>query len=573
VLAIATHPGPRPHGIAVEHRLPITPPSVLGQQLTTAVVPAQPKSHFCAAPQLCAAGSQPIVPVSAGAVSAGPSPPGPASTVTALVPPHAVAASATTAASTNARARSHLTTPLYRRMVRLRRMLRQGGHLAAAARALLAVACIGIGAGVGGCGKGAEKNPDGGDGSLTMFDTGISDAPATGVRAFDVVAVLRADGSTSLPPTNRFTLVQDLSALRMIAGGSGRGAVVGVTTGDGRTFRSTGGFAVGTDNTDACSGPLDVRYDSFEVTLTDSSLTGTAFGNATISCGDCSFMVPFTATLTGTRDKMLPTLRASGPPLVTPFDSFGLVASEPLPVTATAKLVADDGATIDLVPQIVSGDVPFIAAFAKPDVVLRAGLGYVVALDGLVDFAGQSDKVGPPLRLTSFVAAPIVPEDGFESVTGGVLGGAMVMTAGALPAIAGNTSLYLGTKGAPGLDAPNGRSLMVRLARQAGDTKLRFSYRLVAPQATTSVSALVRVGSEGASPGDPTYAIGDMSNGTEKLTVGGSPVFASLAAVIELPLPADATDDVLFVIAPNTIFCFPGGTPNTGILVDDVRVE
>ena len=40
VAAVAMHPVPRPHGIAfVEHRLPITPPSVLGQQPTTAVVP------------------------------------------------------------------------------------------------------------------------------------------------------------------------------------------------------------------------------------------------------------------------------------------------------------------------------------------------------------------------------------------------------------------------------------------------------------------------------------------------------------------------------------------------------
>ena len=44
-----------------------------------------------------------------------------------------------------------------------------------------------------------------------MVDTGTLDVPGAGVRAYDVVAVLRADGSTSLPPTNRFTLVQDLA--------------------------------------------------------------------------------------------------------------------------------------------------------------------------------------------------------------------------------------------------------------------------------------------------------------------------------------------------------------------------
>jgi hypothetical protein len=147
------------------------------------------------------------------------------------------------------------------------------------------------------------------------------------------------------------------------------------------------------------------------------------------------------------------------------------------------------------------------------------------------------------------------------------------MTGGVLPAIAGNTSLYLGTKGAPALDAPNGRSLALRLPRQAGDTKVRFSYRLVAVQPVTAVSAMVRVGSEGASPGDALYVIGDMSSSTEKLIVGGMPVFASLAAVMEVPLPADARASVLFVIAPNGVFCFPGGTMSTGILIDDVRVE
>ena len=99
-----------------------------------------------------------------------------------------------------------------------------------------------------------------------MVNTGTLDAPGAGVRAYDVVAVLHADGSTSLPPTNRFALVQDLTPLRMIAGGNGRGAVVGVTTSNGRTFRSTGGFAVGDDSPSVCSGPEDVFYNSFEVT-------------------------------------------------------------------------------------------------------------------------------------------------------------------------------------------------------------------------------------------------------------------------------------------------------------------
>ena len=222
-----------------------------------------------------------------------------------------------------------------------------------------------------GCGKGAQKNPDGGDGSLNP------DAPATAWRSFDVVAVLAADGSTAIPPTNRFTLVQDLTALRVIAGGNGRATVVPVTTGDGRTFRSGGSFTVGDMTMDACSGPQEVRYDSFQVTVTGESLTGTATGAASISCGDCSFFVPVTATLTGTADKTVPTLRAAGARAATPFDPIWLSASEPLPAGVTAKLLADDGASIDLVPQILDGDLPVVVAFYKPDIILRAGQGYV----------------------------------------------------------------------------------------------------------------------------------------------------------------------------------------------------
>ena len=64
-----------------------------------------------------------------------------------------------------------------------------------------------------------------------------------------------------------------------------------------------------------------------------------------------------------------------------------------------------------------------------------------------------------------------------------------------------------------------------------------------------------------------------MATPTEKLTVGGKLVFASVAAEMEVPLPADATDHVLFVIAPNNIFCFPGGSSSEGVLLDDLRLE
>jgi hypothetical protein len=593
VLAIVTHPVPAAHGIAAAHAVPGVPPSAPGRQLTAAMVPSQPKSHFMPVPQVCAAGSQPTTPVSTGA-----SPPDPASAPTApFFPPHAADRIDTAAANTSAAFLSPLTAQDYiagastfgyprTSMSRFsqapaakRSWFTGGTMLATLAEAmfqpttqtsrLAGAVVVLLASWSAGCGKNGTAKPNNGDGSVTT-----PDAPVTGMRSFDVVAVLRTDGASLLSPTNKFTLILDADGRRAIVGGNGRAEVVPLAASGSGRFTSATPFSVGDDKADPCSVPEDVRYDSFDVTVNGGSLTGTAIGAGTVSCGDCAFQVSFAATLTGTTDTTPPTLRPSGAQPANPFDPASLVASEPLPASATARLVADDGAVIDLVPQmVVKDDISIIISFSKPDVVLRAGQGYVVPLDGLVDFAGLSDRVGPPLRLTSFLDAPTVPEDGFESASGTTLGGAMVMTAGALPAIAGNTSLYIGGKGAPALDAAGGRSLMVRLAKQAGDSKLRFSYRVVSLQSGASFYGALRVGSEGASPGPAVYSIGDATTPRETLTVAGQTVYASTAAVMEQPLPADATGEVLVVVAPSSSACFFGPVMNIGLLIDDLRLE
>jgi hypothetical protein len=434
------------------------------------------------------------------------------------------------------------------------------------ASVLSGVLCLGAAAWSAGCGSSARASADGGPVN--------PDGSAGGERSFDVVAVLSGGAPGSgLPATNSFTLVLDADASLAIAGGDGYGNVVDVRSSDGRSFSSTEPFVVGVDP-GACSGAQSLTYDKFNVTVTGGSLTGNASGSALVSCGDCNLRISFSAMLSGTADTTLPTLQASGavPVPPSPFEGFTLVASEPLPTSASAKLLADDGAAIDLVPQVVDGAIPIVVAFRKPDVVLRAGEGYVVTLDGLVDFAGQSDTGGPPLRLTSFPEAPTVPQDGFESAAGATLGGAMVMTGGPLPAISGNTSLYIGASGAPGLDSSNGRTFMARLQRQPGDTKLRFSYRVVAPQAEYVFPGSMWVGSEGASPGQPVSVISSASS-VEGLTLAGQPAWATLTAELEANLPADATDTVLLVIEPNNLACSMVAVPRVGLLIDDVRLE
>jgi hypothetical protein len=419
----------------------------------------------------------------------------------------------------------------------------------------------------GGCGTGARAPADAGR------DTSSPDSLARGRRAFDVVAALTtATMDSEVPPTNSFTLVLDAEARVVIAGGEGTGVVVPVTSTDGRDFHSQGSFTVGGPPV-ACPAVTEVRYDSFEIAVRDDgSLGGTAQGAANVSCGDCGFDVAFTAALSGTPDVTPPVLHAAGLGSISAFDGFSLTATEPLPASATARLTGSAGASFDLVPQVVDGAIPLVVGFSKPDVVLPVGQGYVVAFDGLVDFAGLVDHTAP-LRLTSFPDAPLVPQDGFESATGNELGGALIMAAGQLPAISGNTSLYIGSMGAPLLGSPTARSLLVRLARPAGSTTLRFSYRVIGAQAQSFFSGVVGVGTEGRTPG-PTGSGFVSARATEPLTAGAQTLYASAVGTLEATLPDDAGDEVLVSVAQSSLGCSgPLQASTGGLLIDDLRLE
>jgi hypothetical protein len=119
--------------------------------------------------------------------------------------------------------------------------------------------------------------------------------------------------------------------------------------------------------------------------------------------------------------------------------------------------------------------------------------------------------------------------------------------------------------------------LTVRLARQAGDTKLLFSYRvvgsMVVAQAMSEFSAQLRVGSEGALVGGwLPNAWSVLTPGGEMLTVAGQSMVISPVAKMEVPLPADATDQVLFIIDSN-LRCAAPGAMGAGFLIDDLRLE
>ena len=271
---------------------------------------------------------------------------------------------------------------------------------------------------------------------------------------------------------------------------------------DGQTFRLPR-FSVGVVGI-SCSGLTTIDFDALTVTVTGSTLKGTGSGSAQISCGDCQFAVPFAATVAGVADVTPPALVAASDAIPTdPLQPFAVIATEPLPATATARLMASDGSHVDLVPMLTDGDPPLVVGFSKPDVVLPYGNGFVVTLDGLVDFAGLRGDPAVPLRLTTFGTPPLVPGDGFESTTAATVGGATVISDGPLAPITGTRSVYIGSAGAPSpTGAPVSTALRVRLAVQAGDTKLRFSYRSVLGRFLTArpSAATVALGSVGHKP-------------------------------------------------------------------------
>jgi hypothetical protein len=415
---------------------------------------------------------------------------------------------------------------------------------------------------LGGCGARGGAPVDGGaDGA----------APLSGRRSFDVVAGLGdAAVKANLSPTVAFTLVLDADAGRAIVGARGSAVVVAYTSKDGRRF-TVPQFSVGLPSSGQCAAASMLAFTSLDVTVSGSTLSGQAQGSARISCGDCQFDVPFEGPVTGAADATAPLLFPTTIP-ANPFQQFSLAASEPLPTTAKARLVGSDGSSFDLEPMVVPGDIPVVAIFTKPAVVLSANAEFEVDLGGLVDFAGLPGPADTPLRFAAFPAMPLVPPDGFESVTGADFGGATVISGGPLPPITGAHSVYFGGQGAP---APGGivvgSALRVRLAVPPGATKVAFSYQMVGQYAGSGFDGTINLGSVGRTPGSDTFTT--TPHGTQTTWPDGKIVYVTDVATKEIPLPADVTSELLLVIEPFGFGCGGPAPPAGGMLLDDLRVE
>jgi hypothetical protein len=416
-----------------------------------------------------------------------------------------------------------------------------------------------------GCGARGAK-PDAG----STTDGGVETA-SPGRRSFDVTAGLASDGGAQLPPTSSFTLVLEAAEGRIIVGALGASSVVPVTTDDGKTFRTTKAFSVGAGGQDACAGVTSVEYTSLEVTITAAGLQGKGSGNAQVSCGDCVFTVPFSAVLAGGADVTAPFLVLLGAGRVDPFTPFTVLASEPLPATAKARLVGSDGTEVELEPRVEPGVVPLVTGFDKPNVVLSFGGGHVVQLDGLVDFAGRAGTTDAGLRIAGSPTPPLAAEDGFESATGAAFASAAVVTDPTF-VIAGARSLYFGGSSAPplGTVAP-GAGLLVRLAVQPGDTMVRLSARGVSPTGETGFAGQINIGSVGRAA-QPSRGFTAFEPATGVRPPGGAELFLSPPKTFQWPLPDDVSGEVVVSITPTSFECGPAFMVS-GMLVDDLRVE
>lgn len=399
-----------------------------------------------------------------------------------------------------------------------------------------------------------------------------------GRRSFDVLATLRgaAGAGLDLPATASFTLVLDADAHLAIVGAKGRAATVAASSSDGRTFH-LGAFSIGgTRAADGCSIGTLIQFTSLDVTVSGASLSGQARGFGQISCGDCSFNVDFTAEVTGGPDVTTPFLSLSSGSTAGPFGQPFFIANEPLPTTARAWLQTVAGEKVELVPFTTEEEPSLVVAFRQPNV-LPASAGFTLQFDGLKDFAGLAGAAAPALRLDGF-AAPLVPEDGFESQTGAQIGGAAVLGPSApLMPIGGQVSVYVGNENAPAIPGSKfGPTLNVRLAVQPGDTKVRFSYRTVSAGAGLNV-ATVDVGAVGSAPAAP-LTIVSPPGGTSTPFLDGKVVLAVLMVsgieTQEIELPAGVTDEVVVSIQAARSVCSVFQTNDAvGIQIDDLRVE
>jgi hypothetical protein len=313
----------------------------------------------------------------------------------------------------------------------------------------------------------------------------------------------------------------------------------------------------------ACNGVATLQFSALNVTVgSDGKLYGAATGVASYIVTDTGFNQAFAATLDGVPDTTRPALLVRTAGVLDPLAPARFAVSEPLPAGAKAQLVAADGGIVELVPETSpTGDPVIITAFRVPSV-LPFGASYRLALDQVVDFAGNhAGQQSPPL--VTLAAPPLLADAGFETTPVGAMGDAIVFAAGDLPVISGAHSLYL----PPGY----GQVVTFRLLVTPGSKSVLFSYRVTS---TSDVAGgffgTMVVGSVGANIGARSQL--PMGTPTTKVTgTAGTTLTVGPVAAAEIPLPdPSATEVVLKIITPASGCGLR--PPAGGLIIDDVRV-
>jgi hypothetical protein len=419
-------------------------------------------------------------------------------------------------------------------------------------------------------------------GDATTLETAAASARAYDVTATLVVTPAVADvGSwAQFPRTETFTLEWDPTAGRVVASAGGPVAYGAVTTTDGQTFHVAGPFSLPVPFDQSCGGLGSIEYDalmfSLAGTATGGTLRGAGQGIARYQEGDEILSAPVTVTFTSVAHTAPPALELPAAP-VDPLVGFTIPISEPVSSDATADLVgATDGDDVPLNSTYVDVTGHAIGGFAKRNVMLHYGETYVVQTMGFADLAGNAPSASaPPPAITMGPAPPLVPQDGFESVTTTMFGGAGVLRGGPLTPISGTTSLLLNTGFGGGfgfLPYDLGSSLAVRLAVKPTDTVLKFDGQLIAPDPVDEAAFMgaLLIGS----PDEPvTSSMNVAGTSFARVTLpGNGDVFVSPVQTIALPLPPVSNGEVTFEIVGVTFACGLPPSP-TVLVVDNLRAE
>jgi len=172
---------------------------------------------------------------------------------------------------------------------------------------------------------------------------------------------------------------------------------------------------------------------------------------------------------------------------------------------------------------------------------------------------------------TTRAAPPLIPGDGFESVTDATLGGAQVLSGAGAPVLTGARSLYI----PPAISlGPSGRQtqLAVRLSVGANQHFVRFDFRTVNPADALISWIVAGIGGEieTATPES------DAGVATTPATIDGTQVLLGPTRTAEIVLRPDARGEVVVarVASQSGGGCgAPPAPPVPGAIIDNLRVE